>query len=185
MPDMGAISMTHWANLLTLARLIATVPCAWAIVEGHWTWAAALFVFAVATDLADGPIARRYDAATPLGGLLDHGTDAVFVTVMLSVLSGQGYTPWLLPVLVAAAFTQYALDSNALRGRRLRASWLGRCNGIAYFVVVGTPVIRNALALHWPSDALISVIAWALVGTTIMSMAYRLLALKRARAQMR
>ena len=174
--------MTYWANLLTLARLIATVPCAWAMVEGHWTWAASLFMFAVATDLADGPIARRYDAATPLGGLLDHGTDAVFVTVMLVVLSSQGYTPWLLPVLIAAAFTQYALDSNALRGRRLRASWLGRCNGVAYFVVAGAVVIRNALALQWPSDALIRLFAWALVGTTVMSMADRLLALKRGRA---
>ena len=46
--------------------------------------------------------------------------------------------PLVLPGLVAAAFVQYTLDSRALAGQRLRASALGRWNGIAYFVLLAT-----------------------------------------------
>ena len=45
-----------WANLLTVLRLAAVGPCAWAVLTGHWQLAAGLFLLAVVTDLADGPI---------------------------------------------------------------------------------------------------------------------------------
>ena len=46
----------HWANLLTLARLVSTIPCAWAVAHGHWLAAAWLFTFAALSDLVDGPL---------------------------------------------------------------------------------------------------------------------------------
>lgn len=166
----------HWANLLTLSRLACVAPCGWAIAYEHWPLATALFVVAVITDFADGPLARRYRQDSPLGGLLDHGTDATFVVVTLATLAHAGYITWLLPVLIVAAFAQYTLDSNALAGRRLRASWLGRVNGIAYFVLVGIPTIRNALHWDWPGSGLIAVLGWILVASTVASMLDRGLA---------
>lgn len=171
-----------WANLLTLARLFSTLPCAWATHQGHWVTAAWLFAFAAVSDLADGPLARRFKTDTALGGLLDHATDAFYVVVLLFVLQAQGYAPLLLPILIAAAFIQYALDSRALTGHHLRASWLGRNNGVAYFVLVGIPLIRNALQLDWPSDMLVNAFAWLLVISTAASMADRFTARWRARA---
>lgn len=159
-----------WANLLTVVRLASIGPCAYAVVTGSWQWAGALFAIAVATDLFDGPVARRFNHASALGGLLDHASDALFVIVLLGALAHQSYVPWLLPCLVAAAFLQYTLDSSALRGQHLRTSWLGRANGIAYFVVVGIPLIRNALELSWPADAWIQHLAWLLVTTSVISM---------------
>lgn len=170
----------NWANLLTLARLASAIPCAWAAANGYWTLAAWLFAFAALSDFADGRLARYLRSATAFGGLLDHSTDAWFVVVMLAVLQAQGYVPWVLPVLVAAAFIQYALDSHALSGHRLQASWLGRCNGIAYFVLVGTPLIRNALQLSWPDNTLVNALAWLLVASTLASMADRATAKLRA-----
>lgn len=158
-----------WANLLTVLRLASIGPCAYAVLTGSWPWAAGLFVVAVTTDLLDGPMARRFGHASTLGGLLDHTTDALFVVVVLGALAYQNYLPWLLPCLVATAFVQYLLDSQALAGRKLRTSWLGRCNGIAYFVLVGMPVIRNALELTWPADDWIEGSAWLLIVTTIIS----------------
>lgn len=162
-----------WANLLTTTRLLAIIPCAWAIHSERWSLAAALFVAAVITDFLDGPVARRYNHASPLGGLLDHATDALFVGTCLAALSVSAIVnPWL-PGLVLAAFCQYMFDSKALGGQTLRTNWLGRNNGIAYYVLVGIPVIRNALELTWPSDLLIKVFAWLLLATTAASMLER------------
>ena len=48
------------------------------------------------------------------------------------------------------AFVQYAVDSRVQESRPLRASSLGRWNGIAYFVLLGVPVLRDALG--WLSE---------------------------------
>jgi phosphatidylglycerophosphate synthase len=158
-----------WANLLTGIRLASAIPCAVAVIAADWLWAGLIFVAAVLTDLLDGPVARRYKQASPLGGLFDHASDAAFVIVVLGALAHQNYLPWLLPGLVMIAFVQYTLDSKALQHRLLRSSALGRFNGIAYFVVVGTAVIRNALELAWPADFWIAVMAWLLVITSVVS----------------
>lgn len=159
-----------WANALTALRLSLALPCAWLTANRQWSLAALLLSLAILSDLLDGPLARRLQQSSPLGGLFDHATDAAFVTCLLAALSILGYVPWLLPVLVIASFLQYAMDSRAIRGRPLRASWLGRSNGIGYFVVAAIAVYRNALELTWPSDALIEAFAWLLVLSTTASM---------------
>lgn len=171
-----------WANLLTLLRFLCIAPCAWAIVEDHWLIATALFTLAVATDLIDGPVARHFNHDSGLGGLLDHATDAAFVTINLAALAWIGLTSSLLPLLIPAAFIQYLLDSKVLAGESLRTSWLGKNNGIAYFVLVGVAVIRNGLDLSWPADLWIMVFSWLLVLSTLVSMLDRALAVRRTRS---
>ena len=73
-----------WANFLTSLRLVAAPLCAWTDIGGHWPAACAVFFFAVATDVLDGMLARRFDQVSSFGGLFDHGTDAIFVTVTLA-----------------------------------------------------------------------------------------------------
>jgi phosphatidylglycerophosphate synthase len=169
------------ANALTLGRLALAPLLAWAICAQLAPLALACFALAVASDLADGRVARRFGEASPLGGFLDHATDATFVASGLAAFALRGLVPAPLPVLVLAAFTQYAIDSRALAGRPLRASALGRWNGIAYFVLLGIPVVRDGLALDWPADGLVRGLGWALVATSCASMADRGLALWRAR----
>lgn len=169
-----------WANALSAARAILAVPCAASAAAGQWATAALLFSLAVLTDLLDGPLARRLQQASTLGGLIDHATDAAFVAVLLAALWYTGYLTWLLPVLVAASFLQYAIDSRALQGQRLRSSWLGRANGIGYFVLAGAIVYRNALGLNWPGEALIDAAGWLLVLCTLTSMVDRFRVWRRA-----
>jgi phosphatidylglycerophosphate synthase len=139
-----------------------------------------VFALAVASDLADGRVARARGEQSALGGLLDHATDALFASVGLAALVWRGAIPAPLPALVALSFTQYALDSKALAGRPLRASSLGRWNGIAYFVALGIPVVRDALGLAWPPDALARSFGWVLIATTLVSMTDRAAALWRS-----
>ena len=62
------------------------------------------------------------------------------------------------------------LDSKSLAGRELRASILGRWNGIFYFVPLGAVVTRDVLGFTWPSDGLIGLLGLALVVSTGISM---------------
>lgn len=168
-----------WANLLTAMRALLALPCAWLAAREQWTLAALLLSLAILSDLLDGPMARRLGQNSALGGLVDHATDAVFVTALLVALSTLGYVPLLLPLLVTASFLQYAADSRSIRGHPLRASWLGRNNGIGYFVLAAAVVYRNALDLDWPSLPLLEGMAWLLVVTSVASMLDRFWAWQR------
>jgi CDP-diacylglycerol--glycerol-3-phosphate 3-phosphatidyltransferase len=164
------------ANVLTLLRLATAPALAGAILCEAWLLATGLFWLAVATDFADGTLARRHGQSSPLGGFLDHLTDALFCSVGLAALAQQGVVTALLPLGVLVAFTQYAWDSRVVQGKALRASWLGRWNGVAYYVMVAVPVIRNALGIGWPWDWLVQAMAWALVLTTCTSILDRVIA---------
>jgi CDP-diacylglycerol---glycerol-3-phosphate 3-phosphatidyltransferase len=177
----SAVIWVTWANALSVLRLLLAAPCAYAIWLGAWPSAVALFAVAVVTDVFDGIVARRRGQATPLGGLLDHSIDAIFVTTTLSALTLIDVVPALLPPLVIAAFSQYAWDSQALRGAPLRANVLGRWNGIGYYALVGTVIVANALGLDWPSRAVLNALAWLLILSTLTSMGDRALALWRIR----
>ena len=111
---------------------------------------------------------------------MDHAVDAAFVTTGCAALALVGVLPALLPALIALAFTQYAIDSRVGAARPLRGSALGRWNGIAYYAVIAVPVTRDALGLEWPGPDPVSALGWALVGTTLLSMADRLRTSRRA-----
>ena len=168
------------ANGLTLVRLLLVPAQALAIVQHRSVLALSIFVTAIVSDLTDGRVARMRGEATSFGGFFDHLTDALFVATGLLALAQQGVVPWALPVLLLVAFAQYSLDSKVLAGRPLRASRLGRWNGIAYYVALGTPVIRDGVGLDFPVDAAVHVLGMVLVITTLISMADRGIALVRS-----
>ncbi len=169
------------ANALTLLRLLLAPLLVAAVLRGEPAVATALFFLAVATDFADGWVARRYGEVTPFGGFADHAVDATFVTAGTAALACNGVVPAILPALIALAFTQYALDSRVLASSGLVASQLGRWNGLAYYVLLATPLIRDTLALSWPSPALVRVLGWTLVVSTLLSMIDRLRLLAKRR----
>ncbi len=171
---------TTWANLLTLLRSTSIPASTLSILYTDWTIAAAILCLAIVSDIYDGKLARHFNQASPLGGLLDHLTDAVFVATGCWALAQteviNGWLCWL----ILLAFFQYMLDSKALSGKALRTSQLGRLNGIAYFVVLGAAVGAQVLRFEFLMPV-VETLAWALVGTTIASMADRALTLIRLR----
>jgi phosphatidylglycerophosphate synthase len=177
----AATSWSTRANALTLVRVLLAPALVAALLSGSPVSAAALFFLAVATDLADGWVARRYGEQTPFGGFADHAADAIFVVSASAGLARIGVLPTPLAWLIAAAFLQYALDSRALSASGLFPSRLGRWNGIAYYVLAAVPIVRDALALDWPSSARVTALGWALVVSTLVSMLDRLRTWLRAR----
>ena len=170
-----------WSNALTTSRLVAAPFFYCSLAQEAALASAVLFWAAVGTDVADGRVARARGESSNFGGLLDHATDASFVSLGLLALAMNGAVPIALPLLVVAAFVQYMLDSKSLAGRALRASALGRWNGIFYFVPLGIVVTRDLLGLTWPDDALVHLLGLVLVATTLVSMADRAWTLLTAR----
>ena len=149
------------ANSLSLFRLIIAPVTVWNIISGWWLAASFLLILAILSDLLDGPIARKKGQESSTGGLLDHSCDAFLVAVLLFVLTKT------------LSFLQYVFDSKALTGQRLRTSFLGRSNGICYFVLASLCIFTEALEINLP-DYFIVNFAWILITSTLLSMSERL-----------
>ena len=135
------------ANALTAVRLLLVLPFAFFMTKGDVRSAVfALVVWAVAliTDFLDGPIARRRGTVTALSGTFDHTSDFLFVTSGIFAGAFRGVFPWILPVLIIAAFCavrhRFLLDSPPDQAAREQTR----------------PLQRHALlrsALHGHSDS--------------------------------
>ena len=161
------------ANSLSIFRLVVAPVLAWMILSNRWLTASFLLILAILSDIFDGRIARRKNQDSAFGGLLDHSCDAFLVAVLLFVLSKTHGIPLFLPLLVLGSFLQYVLDSKALSGHKLRTSFLGRSNGIAYYVLASICIFTEGLGINL-SDNLFIVFAWVLISSTVVSMSERL-----------
>ena len=165
------------ANALTAVRLLLVLPVAAALARPTLLTpavAALMLAVAIASDYLDGPVARRTGTASPRGMLFDHTTDCLFVTGGLSGAALSGSITPILPVLIPFAFGQYVVDSYVWsRRRQLRASFLGRWNGIFYFgPIVLITVARLAVPPQLASvlDGAAGVLGYLLAASTVASM---------------
>jgi phosphatidylglycerophosphate synthase len=162
------------AHALTAGRLALVLPLAAAFARPELLApgvVALLLCLAIVTDVLDGRVARMKGTASAWGRLFDHGTDCLFVTGGLAGAAMTGAVTPLLPVLVPIAFGQYVVDSYVWhRQRQLRASALGRWNGVLYFVPL---VLIAASRLHLPGGAFLhwaaGVLGYVLVASTVAS----------------
>jgi CDP-diacylglycerol--glycerol-3-phosphate 3-phosphatidyltransferase len=165
------------ANALTAIRLLLVLPFAYFMTKGDVRFAVfALIVWSVAllTDFLDGPIARRRGTVTAWSGTFDHTTDFLFVTSGLFGGAFRGVFPWILPVLIVAAFSQYFIDSYWIhRHAKLRGSKLGRYNGMLYFAPTCMEIVMRLGARFL--QPLLTILVWALVLSTLVSMGQRLM----------
>ena len=168
------------AHLLTALRLLLAVPAALAFAQPEFMPALFLVTLvgvAIATDFGDGIVARRTDTASPRGQLFDHATDFVFVTSGLAGAAITGQVTVALPIVIVVAFSQYVLDSYFLhRKKQLHMSFLGRWNGMLYFV----PLVLIAVSrLDWAAgvaeifSTLTVLLGYLLVLSTVASIVDR------------
>ncbi len=178
------------ADLLTGIRLFLLVPVSWGLARPGVVPGSILLVLialAIATDVLDGKVARFRGTASPRGMLFDHSADFLFVTSGLGAAAYSEQVPLWLPVLIVIAFTQYVLDSYWLfRQKQLRMSFLGRWNGILYFVplvLLALLATKSLEALHAALGLLTQWCAYALIASTLASIVDRAVApLRRASA---
>ncbi|PAZ07547.1 MAG: hypothetical protein CAK86_00935 [Opitutia bacterium AMD-G1] len=87
--------LRHLPNLLTAARLPAIfLITLWTYWAGPWASAAlALFILAALTDIFDGWIARKLNAVTDFGRLMDALVDKIFILGLLVGLAAIDCLP--------------------------------------------------------------------------------------------
>ena len=162
-------------NLLTGARLVlsalvyAGLAGAWflAAPDGRapWVWATlAVFVVAAVTDYFDGWLARRLDAASPWGAMLDPIADKVAVAAV--VVGIAPFAPGMaIPgvlILFREVFVSGLRETGAARGLSFPvtplAKWKTTAQLVALAFAIGALALPGlnaaALALLWIATAL-------------------------------
>jgi cardiolipin synthase len=88
--------MKHLPNLLTAARILATPYLFWLTWQRAYTPVIWMFIAIGITDIADGFLARRFQAASRLGAYLDPIADKLLLSGMfLTLLLARLMEPWL------------------------------------------------------------------------------------------
>ncbi|KAL9040410.1 MAG: hypothetical protein Q9180_001925 [Flavoplaca navasiana] len=87
-------------NILTFSRLIAAPVIGYLILHEQHLAALGLFIYAGATDLIDGWIARKWNLQTVVGTVIDPMADKTLMTVLTVSLAMQGAIPLPLAILI-------------------------------------------------------------------------------------
>ncbi|MEM7359005.1 MAG: CDP-alcohol phosphatidyltransferase family protein [Pseudomonadota bacterium] len=135
--------MLYIPNLLTLAR-IGLVP--WLVVllqEQQFLASLVIFIVAGLTDALDGYIAKRYNAQTQLGAILDPLADKALLVSSYVMLSLMQLIPfWLVVVVVfrdiiiVCGYLIMTLSFGSVEMQPLRVSKLNTFLQISFIVVV-------------------------------------------------
>lgn len=146
-----AAATQNAANLLTLARLLCVPVVVLLIVEARYPEAAALFLLAALTDLADGFVAKRLTGSTALGAVLDPLADKLLMAGVLVALVAAGHLPLWLAVLVIGRDLLIVAGALALRLSagpfRVEPLLIGKFSTFVQLVLGGTVLAQLAV---WP-----------------------------------
>jgi len=170
--------LRHLPNLLTAARLPAIfLITIWTYWAGVWASAAlALFILAALTDIFDGWIARKLDAVTDFGRLMDALVDKIFILGLLVGLAAIGCLPvprWdaagqaLPPDGAAVLVTSFGVVLIIIReflitglrlvaaasGQVLEAERLGKIKTFLQILAIGHLIGLRAYETHWKLSA--------------------------------
>jgi cardiolipin synthase len=89
-------------NLITMARILCVPLIVWTITSGHMLPAFLLFLAAGISDAVDGFLAKRFNMATELGGLLDPLADkALIVSIYVALGFTEALPRWIVILVVS------------------------------------------------------------------------------------
>ena len=104
-------------NLLGIFRILATPILVWLVLQNTspgYYGAIALLLLMAASDIADGPLARRLGVVSPLGVFLDTISDKIFVAGALIPMVEVGLiSGWIALVVIVRDFAVSGLRSFA------------------------------------------------------------------------
>jgi len=166
--------LRHLPNLLTVARLPAIfLITVWTYWAGPWASAAlALFILAALTDIFDGWIARRLNAVTDFGRLMDALVDKIFILGLLIGLAAVDCLPvtrWsdagepLPPDAPTVLYTSFGVMLIIIReflitglrlvaaasGQVLEAEGFGKIKTFLQILAIGHLIGLRAYEKHW------------------------------------
>ena len=147
------------ARGLTLARFLAIPLFVWALLhldsapDPRWrVLLIAAYVYAVLSDLVDGPLARRAGAKSYFWGQVDALSDVAFNAAALAAAAWAGRIgPWpALGVLaLGAQFLWRCRGGAGSAGEALPEDAAGKWAGVLFYALVGGVVLEMGLSWDW------------------------------------
>jgi CDP-diacylglycerol---glycerol-3-phosphate 3-phosphatidyltransferase len=163
----GEAAILTPANLVTIARLLLTVPTVLLIADHGSSWLTVSLWFVLAcTDRLDGWLARR-DGTTRSGAFLDPLADKFLVIGGFAALGVTGDFSWLAVAIVAVREVGISMYRSlaARRGISLPAQQWGKWKAFFQFLAVG--VVLFPPTYEWAT--IHDVILWIAIVLTVVS----------------
>jgi cardiolipin synthase len=157
-------------NLLSLLRLAAAPLLFFLLWRGYWGWALWTIALAALTDALDGFLARRFDAQSRGGEVLDPIADKALLSGGFLALAFNGrIEPWLAALVVGrdALILSFALVA-LLRasGKRFPPSGWGKASTVFQALLVIALVLKLAAAMPGP---VVTILKWGTAALTAWS----------------
>jgi CDP-diacylglycerol--glycerol-3-phosphate 3-phosphatidyltransferase len=164
----GPSALATPANLLTVGRLVLTVPLLAMVVETGATWpAVSLWVALCVTDGIDGHLARRH-GTTRSGAFLDPLADKVLVLGAMAALVAND-TFWVVPVAIISARELLIQGFRSFWGKRglaVPATQLAKAKTVLQELAVGFGLLpTTATDARWVANGLL----WVAVVLTVVT----------------
>jgi CDP-diacylglycerol--glycerol-3-phosphate 3-phosphatidyltransferase len=155
-------------NVLTVLRILAVPVIVVALLDetpDGDVLAAVVFALAAVTDKLDGYIARRRDAVTTFGKLMDPLADKLLIVAALVALVSLGrLAAWVAMVIIAREVGVTVLRAVAVEeGVVISASWLGKTKTVLQVAAV------FGLILFDPAPLAVDVLVYLAVAMTVIS----------------
>ncbi len=162
-------------NQLTMLRMLVLPFILIAMIYRQHGLALTLFLAAVATDIIDGTIARRFGQKTELGAYLDPLADKLLLSSAFIAQALIGTIPWWLTILVLSRdvviLGTVVVVILATSIRDFPPSSFGKLNTVVQATTVSIVILNNAHPMGWAAAG-IAIMIWAVAGTTLASSAH-------------
>lgn len=173
----NAITTMRLGVAIAFFAVVSNLPAEPEAMSG-WI-AVTLFVFAAATDVVDGYLARRWDAVTPFGRVMDPFVDKVLVIGGLILLAGgelssrSGIATWMAILVLGRELlvtsVRAVVESS---GGAFPADWAGKVKMLLQCVAI--PVALGVAAIpsigaseSWRSAS--GILTWSMLVATVAS----------------
>ncbi|MDJ0388620.1 CDP-alcohol phosphatidyltransferase family protein [Roseomonas sp. E05] len=182
LPGEGRSGAFTLPNAITLARLCAVPATVWLILHGRLD--AAFYVFAGAgiSDALDGWLARRLNARSALGALLDPLADKALLVCTYVTLALVGVLPDWLAMLVV--FRDVLIMGGVMllnllgTPPRMQPLLVSKLNTLTQIVLAGLALLLSGFRL--PTEPWLPLMIWVVATTTVLSgLAYAVRLLQR------
>jgi cardiolipin synthase len=158
-------------NFISLGRLLAVPVAVWLILSGKFGIAFWVFIAAGISDAVDGFLAKRLNAQTELGKVLDPLADKALLVAVYVTLGQAGHLPAWLVILVVfrdlLIVGGIILSHTLGRPVRMRPLLVSKINTGAQIILAGG--VLAGLGLDLRVDLLILPMVYLVAATTAIS----------------
>ena len=146
--------MTNFINFITIARIFLAPIILVFLIFGNYLVCVLLFFLAGLTDYFDGYFARKYNAASELGEILDPIADkilVVFILIGLSVELDSQLMALLSSLIIAreigvAALRDYSARNNL--SERTKVTFLAKAKTSVQLLTIGLYLLALAISFN-------------------------------------